>query len=38
MKNFIKALDKDGQSFQFLQTKFQHVSDAKLHAGVFAGP
>ena len=38
MKNFVKALDKDGQSFQFLQTKFPYVSDAKLCAGVFDGP
>ena len=38
MKNFVKALDKDGQSFRFLQTKFPYVSDAKLHAGVFDGP
>ena len=38
MKNFVKALDKDGQSFRFLQTKFPYVSDAKLRAGVFDGP
>ena len=38
MKNFVKALDKDGQSFRFLQTKFPYVSDAKLRAGVFNGP
>ena len=37
MKNFVKALDKDGQSFRFLQTKFPYVSDAKLLAGVFDG-
>ena len=38
MKNFVKALDKDGQSFLFLQTKFPYVSDAKLRTGVFDGP
>ena len=38
MKNFVKALNKDGQSFRFLQTKFPYVSDAKLRAGVFDGP
>ena len=35
MKNFVKASDKDGQSFRFLQT---YVSDAKLRAGVLDGP
>ena len=38
MKNFVKYLNKDGPSFQFIQTKFQYVSDAKLRAGVFDGP
>ena len=38
MKNFVKALVKDGQSFPFLQIKFPYVSDAKLRAGVFDGP
>ena len=37
MKNFVKALDKDGQSFRFLHTKFPYVSDAKFRAGVFDG-
>ena len=37
MKNFVKALDKDGQSFRLLQTKFPYVGDAKLRAGVFDG-
>lgn len=38
MKNFVKALNKDDQSFRFLQTKFPAISDAKLRAGVFNGP
>ena len=38
MKNFVKALDKDGQSFRYFQTKFPYVSDAKLRAGVFGEP
>ena len=38
MKNFVKTLDKDVQSFRFFQTKFPYVSNAKLRAGVFDGP
>ena len=38
MKNYIKALDKDGSIFKFLQIKFSRVSEAKLQARVFDGP
>ncbi|XP_076804583.1 uncharacterized protein LOC143448650 [Clavelina lepadiformis] len=38
MKNYTKALDKDGPTFKFLQMKFPRISEAKLRAGVFDGP
>ena len=38
MKNFVKALNKEGQAFKYLLQKFPQVSDAKLHAGAFDGP
>ena len=38
MKTFVKSLNKDDPSFQFIQTKFPFVSEAKLRAGVFDGP
>ena len=37
MKQFVKALPKDGQCFQYLCDKFPHLSDAK-KKGVFVGP
>lgn len=38
MKNFVKALPKEGDGFKYLVNKFPAVSDAKLLAGVFVGP
>ena len=38
MKNYTKALDKDGPVFGFLRMKFPCISEAKLRAGVFDGP
>ena len=38
MKNYTKALDKDGPTFKFLQMKFLRISEEKLRAGVFDGP
>lgn len=38
MKNFVKALDKDGKAFKYLEDKFPDISEAKLKAGVFIGP
>lgn len=38
MKNFIKAMNKDGAAFQYVQIKFSFISDAKIKAGIFDGP
>lgn len=38
MKQFVKALDKTGQCFQYLETKFPKISETKLKEGVFDGP
>ena len=38
MKNYTKALDKDGTAFKFSRMKFPKISEAKLRAGVFDGP
>lgn len=38
MKQFVKALDKDGQCFMYIGQKFPTISDAKLKQGVFDGP
>ena len=38
MKNFVKALNKEGKAFEYLRQKFPQISDAKLHAGIFDGP
>ena len=39
MKNFVKALDHDGNGFQHLREKFgTEKTDAKLKAGIFVGP
>ena len=38
MKNFVKALTKDGAAFQYLAQKFPAISEAKLKAGIFVGP
>ena len=38
MKQFVKALPKDGECFQYLCEQFPHLSDAKLKEGVFTGP
>ena len=38
MKNFVKALDKEGKAFQYLCTKFLKISDAKIKEGIFVGP
>jgi len=38
MKQFVKALDKTGECFQYLQSKFPKLSEAKLKEGVFDGP
>ena len=38
MKNYIKALDKDGPTFMYLRRKFPRISEMKLRAGVVDGP
>lgn len=38
MKNFVKAMDKNGAGFQYLKEKFPKISDAKIKEGVFVGP
>jgi hypothetical protein len=38
MKNFVKALPKDGEGFKYLSHKFPAVSEAKMKAGIFVGP
>ena len=38
MKNFVKALNKEGYAFIYLKNIFPHISDAKLMGGIFNGP
>lgn len=38
MKNFVKAMNKSGDGFQYLQKKFPRISDAKIKEGIFVGP
>ena len=39
LKNFVKAMDRDGDGFKFLKDFFgAEKTDAKLKAGVFVGP
>ena len=38
MKNFVKAMDREGRGFTFLQQKFPRISLENLKAGIFDGP
>lgn len=38
MKQFFKALPKDGKTFAYIRSKFLKLSEAKVKAGVFVGP
>ena len=38
MKQFVKALDKTGQYFQYISSTFPGLSNEKLKAGIFDGP
>jgi len=38
MKNFVKAMDRNGTVFLYLQQKFPLLSDAKIREGVFTSP
>ena len=37
-KQFVKALDKDGAAFKYLQNLFPKLSEAKVKGGIFIGP
>ena len=38
LKNFVKALDKNGAGFHYLKEKSPRVSDSKIKEGTFVGP
>lgn len=38
MKNLVKAMNREGEAFKYLKTKFPHLSDAKIKEGIFVGP
>ena len=38
MKQYVKALNKEGQCFQYLRASFPGLSEEKLKAGIFDGP
>jgi hypothetical protein len=38
MKQFVKALDREGDCFKYLGEKFSGLPEAKLKEGVFVGP
>ena len=38
MKQFVKSLDKEGDTFKYLKAMFPNISDKKLEEGVFVGP
>lgn len=38
MKQFVKALDKNGQCFSYITRKFRSLSIEKIKAGIFDGP
>ena len=38
MKNFVRAMDRDGEGFRYLKEKFPQISEAKIQAGIFVGP
>jgi len=38
IKNFVKAMNRDGPGFKFSKEKFSSLSDAKIKEGVFVGP
>lgn len=35
MKNFVKAINMDGEGFQYLKTKFSQFRDATLNERIF---
>ena len=38
MKQFVKALDTDGDCFKYLLNRFPGLTDAKIKGGIFVGP
>ena len=38
MKQFAKAVNKEGKCLEYLQKKFPNISDTKVHKDVFGGP
>ena len=38
MKQFVKALDKDGDCFQYICKNFPSLGNGKLKDGIFDGP
>ena len=38
IKQFVKALDKDGAAYKYLQNLFPKLSETKVKRGVFIGP
>ena len=38
MKQFVKALNKEGGCFKYIRKKFPAVTQAKLKEGIFTGP
>ena len=38
VKNFVKAMDKNGECFRFLKRNSSKLSETKIKEGVFQGP
>ena len=38
MKSYVKALNKEGNAFKYLDIRFPYISEAKLKADIFVGP
>lgn len=38
MKNFVKAMNKEGEGFRYLRQMFPRITDAKIKEGIFVGP
>ena len=38
IKQFVKALDREGALFKYLARQFSYLSDAKIKEGIFVGP
>jgi hypothetical protein len=38
VKNFVKAMDREGRGFTYLREKFPLISEAKIKEGIFVGP